>query len=69
YDALSGYTFARVAHNHGFDVCSYKAAAAAGAVFGVLIWAFKLPIKWVREAKKEEKREKMKQMLLRRRGH
>ncbi|KAG8828183.1 hypothetical protein FRC17_007592 [Serendipita sp. 399] len=44
FDALAGYTFARVAHNHGFDVCRYQAAAAAGAVFGVLLWIFKLPI-------------------------
>ncbi|KAG8856833.1 hypothetical protein FRB91_000283 [Serendipita sp. 411] len=73
WDALAGYTFARVAHNHGepmsngvkirmfthleragFDVCSYKAAAAAGAVFGVLIWVFKPPIKWANQPKKAE---------------
>jgi len=35
-DALGGYVFARMAHNEGMDICSYKAAAAAGAVFGAL---------------------------------
>ncbi|KAG8827890.1 hypothetical protein FRC17_007693 [Serendipita sp. 399] len=38
FNALAGYTFARVAHNHGFDLCKYNAGAAAGAVYGFLIW-------------------------------
>ncbi|KAG8828181.1 hypothetical protein FRC17_007590 [Serendipita sp. 399] len=41
---LTGYTFARVANNHGFPICKYQAAAAAGAVFGATDWVWKLPI-------------------------
>ncbi|KAL8372008.1 hypothetical protein RB595_001697 [Gaeumannomyces hyphopodioides] len=36
WDALGGYTFARMAENLGRPVCSPAAAAAAGGVYGVL---------------------------------
>lgn len=35
-DALGGYVFARMAHNRGMDICAYKAAAGAGAVYGTV---------------------------------
>ncbi|KAK4449604.1 hypothetical protein QBC34DRAFT_438044 [Podospora aff. communis PSN243] len=42
WDALAGYTFARVARNWGAEVASDAAAAAAGATFGAvsLLWSF-----------------------------
>ncbi|GFF56460.1 hypothetical protein IFM46972_10521 [Aspergillus udagawae] len=55
WDALSGYTFARVALNHNFYVCEYKSAAAAGAVFGVLVWFMKLPISLYYEARQKQR--------------
>ncbi|KLU86238.1 hypothetical protein MAPG_05255 [Magnaporthiopsis poae ATCC 64411] len=36
WDALGGYTFAKMAENLGRPVCSMGAAAAAGGVYGVL---------------------------------
>ncbi|KAJ5794107.1 hypothetical protein N7457_000706 [Penicillium paradoxum] len=39
-DALGGYVFARMAHNGGYDICSYNVAAAAGAVYGVVTGFF-----------------------------
>lgn len=39
-DALGGYVFARMAHNGGYDICPYKVAAAAGAVYGVITGFF-----------------------------
>ena len=36
WDALAGYTFARMAENQGFVVCGWADAAAAGAVYGAL---------------------------------
>ncbi|KAJ5152070.1 hypothetical protein N7492_010365 [Penicillium capsulatum] len=39
-DALGGYVFARMAHNGGYDVCPYNAAAAAGAVYGTITGLF-----------------------------
>ncbi|KAF4119832.1 hypothetical protein GMORB2_3520 [Geosmithia morbida] len=51
WDALTGYTFARVAHNHGYDVCHYKSAAAAGAVYGSLVWFVRLPITILMQAR------------------
>jgi hypothetical protein len=36
WDALGGYTFARMAQNQGYPVCSLGAAAAAGGVYGAL---------------------------------
>ncbi|CAG7967345.1 unnamed protein product [Penicillium salamii] len=39
-DALGGYVFARMAHNGGYDICSYNAAAAAGAVYGTITGVF-----------------------------
>ncbi|CAG8169681.1 unnamed protein product [Penicillium salamii] len=39
-DALGGYVFARMAHNGGYDICSYNTAAAAGAVYGVITGVF-----------------------------
>ncbi|KAG8793507.1 hypothetical protein FRC16_010923 [Serendipita sp. 398] len=44
FDALAGYTFARVAHTHGLDVCSFCVAFAPGASFGVLLSALKAPV-------------------------
>ncbi|KAK0644163.1 hypothetical protein B0T16DRAFT_447897 [Cercophora newfieldiana] len=42
WDALAGYTFARVARNWGVDIASDSSAAAAGAIFGAvaLPWSF-----------------------------
>jgi len=45
WDALAGYTFARVAHNHGYIVCSLKAATAAGGIYGSIVYVAKLPWK------------------------
>ena len=39
----------------GYHVCEYKAAAAAGAVFGVLVWFMKLPLAIYMEAKEKNK--------------
>ncbi|KAI9785190.1 MAG: hypothetical protein M1839_000828 [Geoglossum umbratile] len=42
FDALSGFTFARVARNHGYTAIKENAAAGAGAVFGVTIYVANL---------------------------
>ncbi|KAJ9138912.1 hypothetical protein NKR23_g8207 [Pleurostoma richardsiae] len=36
FDALGGYTFARVAQNQGMHICGLGSAAASGAVYGML---------------------------------
>ncbi|OCK81568.1 hypothetical protein K432DRAFT_392041 [Lepidopterella palustris CBS 459.81] len=43
FDALAGYTFAKVAENHGFYICKGHAAAAAGVVYSVLVWILHVP--------------------------
>ncbi|KAL4860772.1 hypothetical protein BDV12DRAFT_204700 [Aspergillus spectabilis] len=53
FDSLSGYTFARVAQNYGFQVCQYESAAAAGAVFGVLVWFMNLPLVYWIDSRRE----------------
>ncbi|RFU36303.1 hypothetical protein B7463_g98, partial [Scytalidium lignicola] len=55
WDAPSGYTFARVVQNHGYHICEYKSAAAAGAVFGGLVWIIKLPFSHVMKQEEENR--------------
>jgi len=42
WDALGGYTMARMAENQGVPICALNAAAAAGAVFGAVAMVPKL---------------------------
>ncbi|RYP14042.1 hypothetical protein DL767_010439 [Monosporascus sp. MG133] len=67
WDALGGYTFARLpirasqrsrAYRFAeFHVCEYKSAAAAGGVFGILVWFMRLPLTKFLEMRAEELQE------------
>ncbi|KAI9367875.1 hypothetical protein BJX61DRAFT_547069 [Aspergillus egyptiacus] len=46
FDALGGYTFSRVAENHSFHICNHDAAAAAGAVFGSVVYIGRMPLRF-----------------------
>ncbi|KDR77967.1 hypothetical protein GALMADRAFT_1295472 [Galerina marginata CBS 339.88] len=43
FDTLGAFVFVRVSQDHGFHVCTGRAAAAAGAVFGCILYVLRLP--------------------------